>query len=50
MRSGGAVIPLPAASPVKSPAGGRGKFDFYCSKVRRLAYYLYTFHIKLSVV
>ena len=45
-----AVIPLPAASPGKSPAGGPGKFVFYCSKGRRLAYYLFTFHIKCIAV
>ena len=48
--SGGAVILLPAADPGKSPAGGPGKFDFYCAKVRRQAYYLFTFHIKFSAV
>ena len=32
--SGGAVIPLPAAGPGKSSAGGSGKFDFTCSKDR----------------
>ena len=30
--SGGAVIPLPAAGPRKSPARGPGIFDFYCPK------------------
>ena len=35
---GGAVIPLPAAGPGKTLAGAPGKFNFYSSKVRRLAY------------
>ena len=48
--SGGAVIPLPAEGPRKSPAGGEGKFDFFGSKGRRLAYYLFIFHIKFSAV
>ena len=48
--SGGAVIPLPAAGPRKSPARGPGIFDFYCPKGHWLAYYLFTFHVKLSAV
>ena len=48
--SGGTVIPLPAASPEQSPAGGPGKFDFYSSKGRKLAYYLFIFHVKFSAV
>ena len=48
--SGGAVIPLPAAGPGKSSAGGSGKFDFTCSKDRWLAYCLFTYHIKFSAV
>ena len=48
--SGGAVIPLPAASLVKSPAEGPGKLDFNCLNCRRLAYYLFTFHVKFSAV
>ena len=27
-----AIIPLPAAGPGQSHAGGPGKFNFYCSK------------------
>ena len=50
LRSGVAVIPLPAAGAGQNPAGGPGKFDFYCSKSCRLAYYLFTFHIKFSAV
>ena len=37
--SGVAVIPLPAAGPEQSHAGGPEKFDFYCSKGHRIAYY-----------
>ena len=48
--SGGAVIPLPAASPAKSPAEGPGKLDFNCLNCRRLAYYLLTFYLKFSAV
>ena len=43
-----ALTPLPAAGPGKSPAGEPGKFDLYCSKGHRLAYYLLTFHVKFS--
>ena len=43
-----AVISLPASGPGKSPAGGTGKFDFYCSKDRRLAYYSFNFHLNFS--
>ena len=31
-------------------AGGPGKFDFYCSGGRTLAYYLFIFHVKFSAV
>ena len=48
--SGGAVVLLPAAGPGNSPAGGPGKFDFYCSKSHRLAYCLLTFHVKFSAI
>ena len=48
--SEGAVIPLPAASTEQSHAEGQRKFDFYCSKGHRLAYYLFVFHVKLSAV
>ena len=48
--SEGAVIPLPAASTEQSHAGGQRKFDFYCSKGHRLAYYLFVFHVKFSAV
>ena len=47
--SEGAKIPLPAAGPGQSHAGRPGKFDFYCSKRHRLAYYLFIFYIKFSV-
>ena len=50
LRCGGAVIPLLVAGPGKSPAGEPEKFDFYCLKGRRLAYYLIIFHIKFSAV
>ena len=50
LRCGGAVIPHLAAGPGKSPAGEPEKFDFYCSKDCRLAYYLIIFHIKFSAV
>ena len=50
LRCGGAVIPHLAAGPGKSPAGEPEKFDFYCSKGCRLAYYLIIFHIKFSAV
>ena len=42
-----AVIPLSAAGPGNSAAGGAGNFDFYCSKGRRLAYHLFTDHVNL---
>ena len=48
--SGGALIPLPAAGPGQSHAGGPGKCDFYCPKGCRLAYYLFIFHLKFSAV
>ena len=48
--SGGTVIPLPAAGPGQSHAGVPGKFDFYCSKGHRLAYYLFIFHEKFSAI
>ena len=43
-----AVIPLPAAGPGQSHAGGPGKINFDCSKGHRLAYYLFIFNIKFS--
>ena len=45
--SGRAVIPLSAEGPRQSHAGKPGKFNFYCSKGHRLAYYLFTFHEKI---
>ena len=40
------MIPLPAAGSGQNYAGGSGKFNFYCSsKVHRLAYYLFIFHV-----
>ena len=48
--SGGAVILLPAAGPGESHTGRPGKFDFYCSKCHRLAYYLFIFYVKFSAV
>ena len=48
--SGGAVIPLLAAGLGKSPTGGPGKFNFYCSKGSRLVYHLFKFHVKFSAV
>ena len=48
--SGGAVIPLPAASLAKSPAEGPGKLNFNCLNCRRLAYYLLTFYVKFSAL
>ena len=42
-----AVIPLSAACPGKSAAGGAGKFDFYCSKGHRLAYHSFNDHVNL---
>ena len=36
LRSGVAVIPLPAAGSGQSHAAGPGKFDFYCSRGHRL--------------
>ena len=50
LESGGVVIPLPAASLAKSSAEGLGKLDFNCLNCRRLAYYLFTFHVKFSAV
>ena len=44
--SGGAVIPLPAASPGQAHAGGPRKFNFYCSKGHTLIY-LFTFSRKI---
>ena len=41
-------IPLPAAGPGQSHAGGPGKLAFYCSKGHRLAYYLFIFSIKFN--
>ena len=38
------------AGPGQSHAGGPGKFDFYGSKGRRLAYYLFIFYVKFSAV
>ena len=46
LESEGAKVPLTAAGPGQSHAGGPGKFDFNCSKGHRLAYYLYIFYIK----
>ena len=46
---GGAVIPLPKASPGQVHAGGPGKIDLYCSKGHRLAY-LFIFYVKFSAV
>ena len=46
----GAVITLPAAGPGQSHAREPGKFDFYCSKGHRLAYYLFIFHVRFSAV
>ena len=46
----GAVIPFSAASAEQSHAEGPEKFDFYCSKGNRLAYYLFTFDVKFSAV
>ena len=43
-----AKIPLPAAGPGQSHAGGPGKCDCYCSKGHRLAYYLFIFYVKFS--
>ena len=42
-----AKIPLPAADPGQSHAGGPGKFGFYCLKGNRLAC-LFIFYIKFS--
>ena len=42
---GGAMIPLPTAGSRQSYAGGSGKFNFYCSKVHRLTYYLFIFYV-----
>ena len=39
-----------AAGLGQNHTGGPGKFDFYCSKGRRLTYYLFIFHAKLSAV
>ena len=50
LASGGAVILLPAAGPGESHTGGPGKFDFYCSKCHRLAYYLFIFYVKFSAL
>ena len=47
--SGGAVIPLPAASPGQACVGGPGKFQFYCSKGYRLTYlFIFTENLVLS--
>ena len=46
--SEGAVIPLSAAGPGHSHAREPEKFDFYCSKVLRLAYFLFIFYVKFS--
>ena len=46
--SKGAKIPLPAAGPGQIHAGVPGKFDFYCSKGHRLAYYLFNFYVRFS--
>ena len=48
LESEGAKVPLTAAGPAQSHAGGLGKFDFNCAKGYRLAYYLSIFHIKFS--
>ena len=48
--SGRVVIPLPGVGPWQGHVGGPGKFNFYCSKCHRLAYYLFIFYIKFSVV
>ena len=45
-----AVIPPHAADSGKSPARGLGKFDFYCSKSHRPAYYLLTFLVEFKAV
>ena len=44
----GAVIPLLTAALGKNPVAGPEKFDFYYSKGRRLAYYLFTFYVKFT--
>ena len=49
--SEGAVIPLPAAGPGQSHAGGPEKFEFFCSK-GHIIYWLIIysfFYIKCSV-
>ena len=43
-----AVIPLLTAALGKNPVAGPEKFDFYYSKDRRLAYYLFTFYVKFT--
>ena len=48
--SGRAVVAFPTADTEQSPAGGPGKFEFYCSKGHKLAYYLFIFHAKFSAV
>ena len=50
LESAGAVILLLAAGLGKSSAGEPGKLDFCCSTGHRLAYYLFTFHVKFSAV
>ena len=50
LESAGAVILLLAAGLGKSSAGEPGKLDFCCSTGHRLAYYLFTFHVKFSPV
>ena len=48
LESEGAKVPLIAAGPGQSHAGGPGKFDFNCLKGHRLANYLHIFYIKFS--
>ena len=40
----------PPPPPPPSPARGLGKFDFYCSKSHRPAYYLLTFLVEFKAV
>ena len=49
LRSRGAVIHVTAVSRGQSHTEAPGKFDFYCSKGHRLAYYLFNFYVKFRV-